>query len=44
MADEVEAEPGLEALTVKAFALAAERVAIPNRIRKADLIALIEQA
>ena len=46
VADEVEAEPGLEALTVKALrALAAERaIAVPNRIRKADLIALIEQA
>ena len=42
----VESKPGLEALTVKALrALAAERsIEVPNRIRKADLIALIEAA
>ena len=42
----IESEPGLEALTVKALrALAAERnIEVPNRIRKADLIALIEAA
>ena len=42
----IEPEPGLEALTVKALrALAAERnIEVPNRIRKADLIALIEAA
>jgi hypothetical protein len=42
----IESEPGLEALTVKALrALAAERsIEVPNRIRKADLSALIEAA